>query len=262
MSERVYPGQEFSPSARTWNSFIDTRDYVNAHKVISREGQTVTGDAGTILVKNISNITFPQYAVVALVGSAIKTETDAGQATFKTSQPFLKIDTVTETNKDQYTYAITLQPIKAEMTGQAVVMGVVPGVVTIGTSTDQYAVPDTSNAGKMISADTGTIKIVWKPDSETGEQLCMLAIGMGAPASTTTSTPAIQYVAVIASGPNEDGSYNAQIAIDGDITNLYPSSNTMTIFPIQTPWNIADQPTYPAGSIVYVTMFKTAVYGY
>ena len=177
--EKVTAGQNFEVKAATWNGFIDAANYVQQQQVsLGSEGARTLNQTGVILVKNSSGATIPQFGLVALKDVVIKpTNSTAAKRTFSNDMPFFEADAYTEETK-QKPIAILQEPIAKDKTGKALVLGVTPALVTIDNKNHNSAIPDEKNKFKLKSASDGDIKILWKPEA-TGEQLCMLAVGLG-----------------------------------------------------------------------------------
>ena len=175
---KVTQGQEFIPVASTWNAFVDAANYVSNNMVnTGSDAKRTLNQTGIILVKNTTGSTIEPFSVVALKTVMIEPKNDASKRTFQYDMPFFEIEAYTE-DTSKKPVAIVQEPIKKNATGKAMVLGVTAAKVNIDNEEHYSAVPDVKNKFKLKSASDGDIKILWKP-AQTGEQLCMLAIGVG-----------------------------------------------------------------------------------
>lgn len=175
---KVTQGQEFIPVASTWNAFVDAANFVSNNVVnTSSDAKRTLNQTGIILVKNTTGSTIEPFSVVALKTVMIEPVNDASKRTFQYDMPFFEIEAYTE-NTTKKPVAIVQEPIKNNATGKAMVLGVTAAKVNVDNKEHYSAIPDVKNKFKLTSSSDGDIKILWKPE-QTGEQLCMLAIGVG-----------------------------------------------------------------------------------
>lgn len=171
--EKVTKGKPFDAPAIVWNGFIDAANTNQANQINQgTENARALNPSGVVLVKNQSGLTIPRFGVV-VVNQALLSPASAA---FKNDTP------VFQALRYQYSsiwkvLGIMQEPLKNGRIGKALVCGITPAVVNI-VNAGRYAVPDLDNPFVLKSAHEGAFKIAWQP-SGSGEQYCMLAVGMG-----------------------------------------------------------------------------------
>ena len=175
---KVSAGQPFQPQAVVWNGFIDAANWVQQQQVnSSSQNARFLNQTGIVLVKNVSGSDADQFSVVALKNIGIEPTNEKSERTFKNDIPFFEFSSYDDNTKD-CAIAVLQEPVKNNLTGKALVLGITPALVNIDNENHNSAVPDRENKFKLKSASDGDIKILWKP-AQTGEKLCMLAVGLG-----------------------------------------------------------------------------------
>ncbi len=172
---KVQIGDNLEIKAKTWNTFIDTANYIK--NLQSNQGAKSIKNGiynGIVLVKNLESSTYPQYSALALTDILIKPSNN--EYDFKDGVPTFSGRKMTE-DISSTPYVILLEPIASNSVGRGLLLGITPAKVSIIDIDDNYATPTLNSAkGSLESCSTGVARILWKAGTS-GEQWCMLQLG-------------------------------------------------------------------------------------
>ena len=173
--EKVTPNQPFTPKADDWNAFIDAANYVKNRE--QQENVDTRDDepfSGIVLVKNITNKTFPIFACLYLSDLSIFPESGNEDKYFFQPIVFAASNSPDPEIPSNSKVCILQQPLKPDEIGKAMTVGVTHGKVNIVNLDHCFAKP--TNSGGMVSAHKGPIQIIWMDGLETGLQQCILMV--------------------------------------------------------------------------------------
>ena len=170
---KVTPGEAVEIRAKTWNSFIDAANYVQNVQKSGGKPRANTLPAGIIYVKNDSENEMEVFSVMSLPNLVFPP--DEEEDNFQFSDVIFSAKEYTEENNEK-PLCILQEPLEPEGVGRALVLGVTHGKVEVSDIAHNFAVPSPDTPGKLISAESGAIEIMWK-GIEPGEQDCILKMG-------------------------------------------------------------------------------------
>jgi hypothetical protein len=232
--EKVRSGEAVSIKASTWNAFVDAAEYVRTARTSAGGGGVRSGlGGGVVAIRNASGKDLGRFAALAVSGVCVTP--DSNEDEFVSCLPTLEGVCMTEDLSDG-AFAVLLEPVAADAVGRAVVSGIVPAKVTVGSAGHGYAVPTVgSSTGAMESAASGYARILW---AGTGDQprWCLLQLGGGGGGAAEGDTAVMCQVTggsaaagyTVAAYPNgrsdEGGKYGAllllpDVALDAEIPN-------------------------------------------
>jgi hypothetical protein len=168
--KRVLPGDPLAGyPAEALNYMMDAARKVNSGQS-GLSGESVAGsDKSTINVKNSTGDDLEAYSVIGLTRSVVYDETDNIRSYKR--DPVI----VGNTPSEQGRFAITLQPIPNGKRGRAMVLGVSYCKVDVTDADHEFADIASGETGYLRSAETGTARILRKPDG-TGELDCVVML--------------------------------------------------------------------------------------
>jgi len=229
--EKVKAGDAVVIRASTWNAFIDAANFTQSMKQNQFGKGLKSGyGSGIVPVKNTESTACGQFAALVLNGICVKPEANEDEF-LSCPATFEGVKMTAE--REGKPYAITLEPIGAGEVGRAMLLGLTPAKVTIGSVDDEYAVPKPgSSTGELESSPTGVARILWKA-ANSGLAWCILQLGgAGSGAGedkalmckvTSGSVTAGYQVTVYPNGRSDEGSaYQAlmflpDVALDADL---------------------------------------------
>lgn len=170
---KVIPGEAVDIRAQTWNSFIDAANYVQNVSKSGGKPHSNALPAGIVYVRNDSENEMEVFSVMSLPDLVFPPNEEEDNFQFRDVIFSAKEYTEEENIKP---LCILQEPLEPDGVGRALVLGVTHGKVEITDTLHQFAVPSPDTPGKLISAETGLIEIMWK-GPETGEQDCILKMG-------------------------------------------------------------------------------------
>ena len=173
--EKVKAGDKVVIRASTWNAFIDAANWTKEQRQ-NQLGKGLRSGVGTGIVLMKNGESEPRDRFTALVLSDIAVPPNVNEDEFVSCAPVFVGQKMTE-EREGKPYAILLQPLAPGEIGRAMVLGIVPAMVTIQDAEDEYAVPTPgSSTGALQSDATGVARIVWKAGGS-GSQWCLLQLG-------------------------------------------------------------------------------------
>lgn len=169
--QKVKTGQKFSVKAETWNSFIDAAEYVrNRQADLSSSTSRRDTKSGIVMLRNNTGSALDQFKVLS-VGNLIITPADNEQD-FRNTLPVFEAENVTSNNLKK-PFVILQKPLAKSECGIAMVAGITPVKVNIGSATHEYA---ELSANGLKSSESGSIRILWKEEG-TGDRWAVVLLG-------------------------------------------------------------------------------------
>lgn len=173
--EKVRSGEELVIRASTWNAFVDAANWVKEQR-LNRGGKGIRSGAGVGIVFVKNGESEPRERFTALVLTDISVTPETNEDEFLSCPSVFLGQKMTEA-REGMPYAILLEPIEPGEIGRAMVLGIVPAMVTVQDSSDPYAEPvPNSSTGALRSSATGVARILWKA-SGSGTQWALLQLG-------------------------------------------------------------------------------------
>jgi len=173
--QKVKTGQKFSVKAETWNSFIDAADFVKQQQAdVNSSAPRRDTKPGVVMLRNNTGSALEQFKVVS-VGDLIIKPADNEQE-FRNNAPVFEAEKITGNNKDK-PFGILQRPLAKSECGFAMVTGITPVKINIGSASHEYAEPDSSG---LKSAETGAVRIIWK-ETGTGTKWAVAQLGASVP---------------------------------------------------------------------------------
>lgn len=172
---KVTSGEKFQVKAATWNAFIDAANYHKDHQLQLGSGALRGSDkTGIVLVRNDSGGLLEQFAPVILDDLIIQPDGAEKEQEFKSRVPVFSGKEVSADNKDM-PFAVLQVPLESGKIGKALLLGVTPAKMNIGSESHEYAKLDATG---LVSGGNGRGEILWK-ESGTGEKWALLQLGGG-----------------------------------------------------------------------------------
>ncbi len=181
---KVTPGQDFSPSAKDWNSFVDAASFVKRQT----SGNTNTRNSGNknLTVVRVYNDSGGQLNRFEAVGiSDIIQPPQAVDITHAATQEFFnttyKVKKPTKADKSKW--LVLLEDIPSEMFGMAIAYGLTPCKVNIQNVADVNVETDVTTT--IPKSGAMGYEIVWVAGgvgtaTATGEQYAVINVGSAA----------------------------------------------------------------------------------
>jgi hypothetical protein len=174
---KVVPGESIQPSAKAWNTFIDTSAYVEAQRRVQTADAVAMPalDTGLCYVQNNSGADLDRFNVVGLDVPIIlpsdNPDTFAAHLTFSGLTP----TTAAHTGK----FAVLLEPCAQGNVATAVLSGVCPVKLNVTATGDTLADVDDGSAADLKTGASGAAKILWKESGTGAGKWAYIRIGGG-----------------------------------------------------------------------------------
>lgn len=179
MFETVSQGQPVRFSARQFNSWNRTAETVqNGDSTDSGDlPRKLPSNPMLVTVRNNTGSPVGLYGILA-IGKPLNEWEEIDESRIEALNHWLRLEGNYPTGSATETVCITLHPVDKDSTTTAIVVGPACCVVDIKDRSHQFAKPIDGNAEKMVSTESGNIKIITKPDEE-GEAFCFILLGVG-----------------------------------------------------------------------------------
>lgn len=171
-SDKRSSGQQFRPpTAQMWNAMVDAGESHQARE-LGAANKPLPGTRKTDILK-VKNGTGAQRSRGEVLGNFTKSIT-----TLEAEK--LQLSGAAPTSGKAFAVLLKTAASGAIVDGQ--VSGVCLATVNVGSTSHEYADIDPPNH-KLVSAETGPVRIVWQPGS-TGDQECVVLLGASSSGST------------------------------------------------------------------------------
>jgi hypothetical protein len=159
---KVKAGQPFRPSARDWNTFVDTARSLQTGKLnVDFDGELPEHSRTKILVKNQSGDKLDRFSILALGEPWRRPEDDLPQ--FKRQIVFRgEIPQQHECKDPKHPFVVLLEPLQPGEIGEGVLAGIVIAQVDVIRETDLYAEVVDGNTTSLRTSPHGRSRILWK----------------------------------------------------------------------------------------------------
>jgi len=162
------------PGARFYNAVVDN---LNRTTLKSNFAGGSAADYITVDIVNKTGEDLPVFAVVELSAETINGETNNETVESKLNIGYLY--DASKPTSDDAVIGVTTTPIENDAVGSAAISGIVTSKVDITDTVHQYAKPVIGDVEKLVSSESGTIRLVLEP-KETGEKFIDVLLGVGA----------------------------------------------------------------------------------
>lgn len=176
--QRLTPGEEFSPSADTWNAFRETARRVLEARAVPPSPPAPTAAAGTpdrVWVRNDSQQDLDRFAVVGL-DELLVTATDNFEG-FAAGPALSAV--VPQIEQHYQRFAVLQEPLPAGKVGAAIAHGATVCKIDVQHTDDQFCTPVDAQTGSLVSG-AGSCRILSKLTA-TGEQWALVQLGAQSP---------------------------------------------------------------------------------
>lgn len=186
MSDRsLQPGQPFPYSAAFWNPTIQAaQDYrlSQSPQPGGNAGRYVSAQrAVEILIRNNTSSTVGRHGILKVSGIVI-TPTD-NELEFRDRPVFLGS---APDSASTHGIVVTLEPIKQNAIGRAIIVGLSVAKVNVTSSTHKFAKPIASNTTNFVSDAAEGFPLIWGVHTGTQPSWCAILLGSGPAGAETT----------------------------------------------------------------------------
>ncbi|MGN0886809.1 MAG: hypothetical protein ACI4RT_07405 [Candidatus Spyradenecus sp.] len=175
--KKVNAGDALVIRAADWNQLVDAANFVAEQRQKEAGGAIASGfTEGIVRVHNTEATPLPIYTVVAISGRTPAVPDYDTEETRIPQEVYYEASLPTAENAP---YAVLQEALEPDAVGRAKVFGITP-VRLSGGSGQPYALPATATgtAGRMVSGESGTARILCPPTSQ-GWGIVMLGGGGG-----------------------------------------------------------------------------------
>ena len=176
-SRIVRPGEPFSMKAEEFNSFGRAADLMQAIQAGMNPGASAglaLDRQSCVLVKNTAGLLVPRFGVLVADGPIFSPSDNElefiNRAALKGAYP--------DAPAGARAVLVAQEPIADDRIGRCVISGM--SVATINVTDADHEFADLTSGSLMLaSAETGPMRVVWKP-SGTGEKICLVLVNQSA----------------------------------------------------------------------------------
>jgi hypothetical protein len=158
--KKVSAGDPLRPSARAWNTFIDTAKRVNDSPPLKTGGIGTEGidrNTGIVRVQNSSGSNVERFGVLGINGPAITPTQNSNEFQSRVIIDGITPTTASHTGK----FVVCLEPIASGKIGKAYIDGACPAKVDFNNANEELA--DVKNSNLVsLQGGAGTARVLWK----------------------------------------------------------------------------------------------------
>ena len=174
--QRVQSGQRVAIPAGAWNAMLEA---ARAHEQSKFNAQADTephlAQADICKVLNTTAGPLERFAITEIAGALIAPADN--EAEFQVRAAFrVRVPTAEARGR----WCVLAEPIPPGRIGRAWVSGVCPARVSVEETHHQYAEADAGNSSRLVSADQGSARILWR-ESGSGQRWALIRIGVNDP---------------------------------------------------------------------------------
>lgn len=189
MSDRsLQPGQPFPYSAAFWNPTIQAaQDYrlSQSPQPGGNAGRYVSAQrAVEILIRNNTSSTVGRHGILKVSGIVIA-PTD-NELEFRDRPVFIGS---APDSASTHGIVVTLEPIKQDAIGRAIIVGLSVAQVNVTSSTHKFAKPIASNTTNFVSDAAEGFPLIWGVHTGTQPSWCAILLGSGSGATSCENLP-------------------------------------------------------------------------
>jgi hypothetical protein len=171
--KKVTTGQPFVPSAASWNAFADAaRAHLERQVNSVKPYLSVGGNGQTLALVHNSGADVARFGVLSISNAIFDPGASATLADFQNALTF----DCTDIDPSTSGYVITLEPIRNNECGMAVLAGAVQCQVNMNSSQHHYASPCQGESDRLESSCEGSARILWAK-AGTGLQWAVVRLG-------------------------------------------------------------------------------------
>lgn len=191
MQAKVAKGDPLIIEAATFNTMIDVATWYQGRNGPPSARTSVTPPMPWIVrVRNNTSAAIDRFGVLCLDGMEITPDESAAD-NIRNIDAWAKTVLFTGASPSESNASrlvVLQQAIDAAGIGRAQVLGVTPAFVDVQNEAHAFAEPEAGETAQLVSAETGTIRILWV-EPGTGTKIAAVLLG-GASAATATSQKA------------------------------------------------------------------------
>ena len=185
--KRVHQGDPVEISANAFNAWSDAADDLRKRQLATTASQQPERrDVDIILVRNDSDSDVDQFGILGIDGPLITPADNLDE--FKRR---VVISGVTPAVAHIDSFVVLLEPLAANMVGEAIISGVCQVQVDVVNAADTVCGADVDDIAKLKSG-TGCCRIIWK-ESGTGTKWAIVRVGDGGGLKIATLDASLSY---------------------------------------------------------------------